>query len=875
MRIKTCSPPRLARRLLRSFLRHDLAEEVEGDLEEKFASMAETYSPFRARLNYWYQVFHYIRPFALHKTRLRPVNQYAMYQSYFKIGWRNLLREKGYAFINIGGLAIGMTVAMLIGLWIYDEYSFNKDHDNYDSVAQVWFHGTYSGERRSNTWLTLGVASDLKTDYADDFQHVVISSGTDEHILATEEKKFTQTGRFMDAGAPHVFSFRMLQGSRNGLKDMSSIMISASLAKKFFAGTEPLGQVMHIDNVLEARVSGVYEDFPLNSELRGVGYVVPWELYLSVNKWALEAENVGFNHFIFIYTQLAPHADIDAVSAKIRDVKKRYKHPAIAERDPVVFLHPMSKWHLHSEFENGQEVTGPKMRSVEYYGVIGGFVLLLACINFMNLSTARSERRAKEVGIRKSIGSARRQLIQQFLSESLLVALFAFALAMLVVNLALPWFNRVADKDIHVPLTNLVFWLVCLGFTFFTGFLAGSYPALYLSSFNPVKVIKGTFRVSRLASMPRKMLVVVQFTVSILLAVGTVVIYSQLRFAQDRPVGYTRNGLLMIRMATGEFQRKYDALRNELKNTGVVYEVAQSGSSLMAIQNWNPIVWQGKTDRESHAGSGTLPVSHEYGKTIGWQFVSGRDFSRDYASDSSAVVINEAAARYMNMKNPVGEVITRAKGWGAGDYRIIGVVKDMVMESPYEKAVPTYYFVNGWASWIYIRIAPGAGVHEALKKIEAVFKNLVTTAPFEYAWVDQAYASKFAGEERIGTLAAFYSVLAIFISCMGLFGLSAFVAEQRTKEIGIRKVLGASVASLWRMLSKDFVALVVVSCVIALPLAFIFLQNWLLRYEYRITLSWPAFAGVAAAALALTLVTISFQSIKAALMNPVKSLRSE
>ena len=875
MTAHNAQPPRLARKLLLALLRDDLAEEVDGDLEEKFTAMMRTHSPRRARLNYWYQVLHYIRPFAIHKTRNLSLNHYAMFQSYFKIGWRNLLREKGHAAINIGGLAIGMTVAMLIGLWIYDEYNFNKDHDNYDSIAQVYFHGTYSGERRTNTWLTMGVANDLKTEYADNFKDVVISGGTNEHILAAGDRKFAQAGRFMESAAPEVFSFRMLEGSRDGLKDMSSIMISASFAKKLFGDTAPLGQTISIDNVLEAKVTGVYKDFPKNSELRGVAYVAPWELYLSNNKWALEADNVGFNHFIFIYAQLAPHADINAVSAKISGVKKKYHHPQLADHNPEVFLLPMNKWHLNAYFENGKEVDGPEMRSVEYYGLIGAFVLLLACINFMNLSTARSERRAKEVGVRKSIGSARGQLIQQFLSESMLVALFAFALAMLAVNLMLPKFNEVADKDIHIPLTNPVFWLCCLGFTFLTGFLAGSYPALYLSSFNPVKVIKGTFRAGRLASIPRQVLVVVQFTVSILMAVGTVVIYNQLNFVQDRPVGYTREGLLMIRMSTGEFQKQYDVLRNELKKTGVVYEVAQSGSSLMAIQNWNPILWEGKQDLDSQAGSGTLPVSHEYGKTVGWQFVSGRDFSREYATDSSAVVVNEAAVRMMNMKNPVGEIVSRAIGWGKGDYRIIGVIKDMVMESPFEKPVPTYYFVKGWANWIFIRITPGTRPHEAITKIETVFKTFITTAPFEYSWADQEYALKFAQEERMGKLATFYSVLAILISCMGLFGLSAFVSEQRTKEIGIRKVLGASVANLWRMLSKDFVVLVAIACFIALPLAFFFLRNWLLRYEYHIELSWTIFAGVALAALVLTLVTISFQSIRAAMASPVKSLRSE
>jgi len=537
----------------------------------------------------------------------------------------------------------------------------------------------------------------------------------------------------------------------------------------------------------------------------------------------------------------------------------------------------MKNWHLHPI---KRDIADDKpVRMVRLVGIIGLFVLLLACINFMNLSTARSEKRAKEVGIRKTIGSMRKQLLYQFFSESLLVVIISFFLSCLLVSIFLPWFNDLSAKEMSMPLGNPYFWLISIGFIFITGMLAGSYPALYLSSFKPIKVLKGTFRTGRLAAVPRKALVVIQFTVSVALIISTIVVYRQVQFAKDRPVGYTREGVIMMEMRLGDFNGKYDLIRTELLNTGVVAEMSGSMGKVTEVASGNNgFDWKGR-DANKEESFGTLGVTYDHGKTIGWQFVSGRDFSRNHATDSSGVIINEAALEYMGLKDPVGETITWK--WRENDprpYTILGVIKDMVMESPYEPIEPTLFFIkplNGGVNWINIKINPAVAVNTALPKIEAVFKKLVPAAPFDYKFVDQDYALKFAAEERISKLSGFFAVLAVLISCLGLFGLATFVAEQRTKEIGVRKVLGASVFNVWRLLSKEFAFLVIISLFIATPIAWYFMNNWLQNYQYRAELAWWIFVAAGMGALIITLLTVSFQAIKAAIANPIKSLRTE
>ena len=490
----------------------------------------------------------------------------------------------------------------------------------------------------------------------------------------------------------------------------------------------------------------------------------------------------------------------------------------------------------------------------------------------MNLSTARSEKRAKEVGIRKTVGSLRRQLISQFLSESVLVSLMSYILAIVLVLCLLGFFNEMASKEMRFPWTKSGFWAISLFFTVLTGLIAGSYPAFYLSGFQPVKVLKGTFRVGRFAALPRKVLVVIQFTVSIALIIGTIIVFRQVQHAKSRPVGYTPEGLLTVMITTPELGKNLDNIKQELTTAGAISAMGISSSPATGIwSNQIGFDWKGKDPNEIPL-FGIVAVNHDFGKTIKWDIIAGRDFSPSFPTDTGAFILNEAAVKLTGLKNPVGEIIK----WNDRQKPVVGVVKDMVMESPYSPVKPTIFFLDyNWKSVITMRINPALSVKKALEKIEPVFKKFNPNAPFEYKFTDDDYAEKFSDEERIGNLATFFAILAIFISCLGLFGLASFVAEQKTKEIGVRKVLGASVTNVWQMLSRDFVVLVLISCAIAIPVAWYFLHGWLERYEYRTQISWWVFIVAITGAMTITLLTISFQAIKAGMANPVRSLRSE
>jgi putative ABC transport system permease protein len=804
-----------------------------------------------------------------------------MIKNYLKVAWRNLTRNRVSSLINIGGLAVGMAVAILIGLWIWDELSFNTYHQHYDRIAQVRTRvtDTHTGDPGMNSSLQFPMLTELKTNYAANFKYIVMASWDVDDILSTGDKKLSRKGLFMDPDAPNMLTLKMIYGSRAGLKDLHSIMLSESTSKAFFGDANPVNRVMKINNKMDVKVTGVYEDLPLNTQFKDLKFLSPADLWIEDNPWIKErALNDWQNHFLKIYVEINPNTDFEQVSRNIKDaeLKNLTDLKEQAKQNPQVFLQPMSDWHLHS-YKRGAADKGP-LQLLWLIGIIGAFVLLLACINFMNLSTARSEKRAKEIGVRKAIGSMRKQLIGQFYSESFLVVVLSFLVSLILVRLSLPWFNDLSHKEVMIPWQSAYFWAAGGAFILVTSIIAGSYPALYLSSFNPVKVLKGTFRVGRFASIPRKVLVVAQFTVSVALIICTIIIYRQIKIAKNRPVGYTRDGLVMVQKKSSDFDGKYDLLRSELRNTGAVVEMSESFGRVTEIASGNGgFNWKGK-DPHLDDQFGTLPVSFEFGKTVGWQFVKGRDFSRAFISDSSGMVINESAVKYMGLKNPVGESVS----WKFQDqplkhYKILGVVKDMIMESPYEPMYPTVFMIKGHVptSMINIKINPKTSASQALPKIEAVFKKIIPSVPFEYQFADEEYAAKFAAEERIGSLATVFAALAILISCLGLFGLASFIAEQRVKEIGVRKVLGASVLNLWSLLSKDFVLLVMIAFLIASPIAYYFMHQWLQHYQYRSEISWWIFAVTGAGAMVITLLTVSYQSIRAALENPVKSLRSE
>jgi ABC-type antimicrobial peptide transport system permease subunit len=793
-----------------------------------------------------------------------------MFKSYFKIGFRNLWKNKGYSAINIGGLAVGMAVAMLIGLWIYDELTFDTYHDHYEDVAQVLQNQTFNGTKGTQSAIPRPLESALRNNYGSDFKYLSMSSWTGDHILSFGENKISKTGNFIQPDFPEMLSLKMLKGSRQGLKDPTSIFLSESTAKALFGSADPINQAMRIDNKMDVKVTGIYEDIPHNTSSNELQFLACWDLYLTTENWLKEAATQWGNNSFQMFVQVAPGADMATVSEKIKNVK------AIADEDivifkPEMFLHPMRDWHLRSEWKEGIQ-TGGRIQMVWLFGIIGVFVLLLACINFMNLSTARSEKRAKEVGIRMTVGSLRSQLINQFLSESFLVVSLAFIIAVVVVIISLPWFNDLADKRMVIDWVSPAFWLISIAFIVITSLLAGSYPALYLSSFQPVKVLKGTFKVGRFASIPRKVLVVVQFTVSVTLIIGTIIVHNQIEYTKARPIGYDRAGLVMMQMKSPDYYGKYDVLRNELKNAEAIDEMAESSSPVTGVwSNNGGFDWKGK-DPALQTDFATIWVTPEYGKTVGWNVKEGRDFSRDFSTDSSAIILNEAAVKFMNVKDPVGMEVK----WNDKTLHVVGVVKDMIMDSPYSPVKQGVYLLNYEnVNWINLKLNPKKSVSESLQIIESVFKKHIPAAPFEYKFVDDEYAKKFESEVRVGKLASVFAVLAILISCLGIFGLASFVAEQRTKEIGIRKVLGASVTNLWRMLSKDFVVLVIISCLIAIPIAYYLLASWLQKFEYHTEISlWILFvAGIST--LAITLATVSYQAIRAAMMNPVKSLKTE
>ena len=793
-----------------------------------------------------------------------------MIKNYFKIAWRNLVKNKASSFINIGGLAVGMAVVMLIGLWIYDEISFDRYHKNYNRIAQVIQNVTNNGEVQ--TWFSepYPLAAELRKNYGSDFKSVVMSTGINGHIIALGDKKLTKNGAYMEAGGPDLFSLKMLKGDKNALKDPTSMLLSASTAKAYFGDADPMGKMLKIDNGASLKVAGIYEDLPKNTTLGDIAFVGSWERFAS-DAQLTQMKEPWRPNFVNIYVQLADAADFQKVSFKIKDEKMRHLSGQVAKKKPVLFLHPMSKWHLYDEFKNGIN-TGGRIQYVWLFGIIGLFVLLLACINFMNLSTARSEKRAREVGIRKAIGSLRGQLIYQFFSESILCVILAFVLSLFLVQLSMSFFNQIADKQMSVPWQNPAFWVASIGFCLFTGIITGSYPAFYLSSFKPIKVLKGTFRVGRLAALPRKILVVVQFTVSVVLIIGTIVVYRQIQFAKNRPVGYDRGGLVFITMYSDQIHKHFDAIKTSLLNTGAITEMAESGAPPTGYSgSTSAIEWEGK-DPNLSVDFKQNNVSYDYGKTIGWRFAGGRDFSRSFLSDSAAVVLNEAAVRFMGLKNPLNSSVR----YYGNSFKIIGVAKDMVVESPYSQANPTVYFLSkDPSSFTLVKINPKMSAHDAMAKIGNVFKSYTPELPFDYQFVDQDYAKKFGNEERIGTLASSFASLAIFISCLGLFGMASFMAEQRIKEIGVRKVLGASVFNLWQLLSKDFVLLVLISLLIASPVAWYFMHGWLQNYDYHADVAWWIFIITGAGAMIITLLTVSYQSIKAALTNPVKSLKTE
>ena len=782
-----------------------------------------------------------------------------------------MLNNKVYSALNIVGLAAGMAVALLIALWVVNEYSYDKFLPDYKSLYQVELNFTdpHEGEH-TQAAVSLPIADVLRKEYPE-VQYVAETDWMGSHDLLVGTKKLYMNGAAIGSDFLKMFQYHLVKGNKNDvLKDPFSIVLTESTAKALFGDADPMAKIVRIDNKYSLKVTGIMADVPKNSTLQ-FNFLMPFSFNEATQDWMKKARTTYYNNSFQIFVQLKPGVNYTALAPKIRNIVYN-GGPKMRPVKPVVLLHPLEDWHLYSEFKNGKE-SGGFIDYVRMFSIIGILVLLIACINFMNLSTARSEKRAREVGVRKAIGSQRHDLIFQFLTESILITFIAFLLSIVFVQLVLPSFNALTGDEIGIPYGSPVFWFIMATYVLATGLLAGSRPAFYLSSFNPVKVLKGTIQVGKAAALPRKILVVLQFSCSIALIISTVIVYQQIQYAKDRPTGYSADRLVTTDMSD-DLNNHYDALRNDLLGTGLVESVAKASSPVTGIY-WHTGIdkWPGQEPGELGINVGGISITDSYFKTVGMKLSEGRDFSSEWSADTSNIIINEAAVRRMGLEEPLNQLVTF--DGITGQARIIGVVKDALLESPFTPVEPTVFVHGRGGNFIMYRLAKGVNTHDAIEKIGKIFDKFNPAYPFSSRFVDDEYNQKFNLEVLVGKLAAVFAGLAIFISCLGLFGLAAYVAEQRTKEIGVRKVLGASIAQVWLLLSKDFILLVMISCVIASPIALYFLNGWLLKYDYRISVGPGVFVLSAVAAIAITLITISFQAIKAALMNPVKSLRSE
>jgi ABC-type antimicrobial peptide transport system permease subunit len=790
-----------------------------------------------------------------------------MLKNYLKVAWRQLLQHKGLSFINIFGLAMGMAFAILIGLWIQYETSFDKFHVNRDRVAVVLKNTLFNNQKNTQNSTPLPLYYAMKSEYPE-VKHASRMSWNNDFSLSVGNKKFKREGIHVDSDFLQMFSFPLVKGSvQTALNDPQSIVITEAVAKALFGNADPMNKIIKVNNDYNLKVTGVLKDVPVNSSIQ-FDFLAPFERLMAENQFYRDNKTNWGNNFLMNVVELREGASMSDFSAKIKNLNVERDKTL---KDLYLFLHPLAKWNLYNDFKNWQN-TGGKIQYVRLFGAIGIFVLLIACINFMNLATARSEKRAREVGIRKAIGSLRSQLITQFLTETLLTAFLAFVLALIIIPLVLPLLKDIGFENIRFQFNNVPLLLAALGVAMITGLIAGSYPALYLSSFRPVKVLKGLFKQAQGAVVFRKVLVVSQFTISVGLIISTVIVFQQIEHAKDRSLGYDTNNLINVAMSS-DLVKNFVPLKADLLNTRYFESVAKASSPLTAIYNsWSDFSWTGK-DPNAQQVMDVIMTEWDYEKTVGLKFLEGRPFSSDYKSDSNAVILNEAALKMIGYENPIGKTIKN----GNQDLTIIGIIQDMLIQNPFKPVNPTVILFNSGAASnnIYLRLKPNVPVKTALAAMQPIFEQYNPAYPFEYGFSDEEFARKFRMENQVGKLAAIFAVLAIIISCLGLFGLAAFMAERRTKEIGIRKVLGASIMNLWSLLSKEFVGLVLAGCLIACPLAYWLMSGWLQGYDYRITINWWIFLAAGVVAIIIALLTVSSQAIKAAIANPVKSLRTE
>jgi putative ABC transport system permease protein len=790
-----------------------------------------------------------------------------MIKNYFKIAWRNLIKNKSHSFINILGLSVGLACSLLILLWVQNELSMDNFHKNGNRLYTV-YERQYYDHKVVGQYNVPGQLSDELKKQIPEIQYATNEAWPNWNTFQLGDKIIKLQGNFASADFFKMFSYPFLQGDvKTALASPSGIAISRKMANAFFGSPQQaIGKTIRYENKKNFTVTGVYENLP-NTSTEKADFFINWYTFLEENSWAKQWGNNGPNCYIMLRADANPVLVERKLTHFLDNLNKEQKKGTFTVEMGML---KYSSVYLHGHFTDGK-IDGGRIEYVRLFSIVAIFILLIACINFMNLTTARSVKRAREIGVRKVVGALRGSLIKQFIGESLLLTSIAVIIALLLVVLLLPMFNSVTLKQIELPFGQPFFWLNLVAITLVTGFIAGSYPALFLSSFNPIKVLKGTLKLEWGAVMFRKGLVVFQFVLSIVLILGTIVISRQINYIQSKNLGFDRDNLVYIPLS-GDLKTKYDLFKTEALKMPGIQDVSRISDDPSDMQNGTGGVnWTGK-DPNLNIEFTQAAVSYDFMRTMKLKMAQGRDYSKDFATDSVGYILNETALKRVGYKNPIGQPLTL---WGKKG-TIIGVVKDFHFTSLHEQIKPLIIRLDEKTVYGNIVIRTQAGkTKQALASLETLCKELNPNFPFNYNFADDEYSKLYKNEQIVGKLSSAFAFLAIFISCLGLLGLAMFTAEQRFKEIGIRKVLGASVASLFTLLSSEFVVLVFISLIIASPLAWYAMNKWLENYAYHAAIQWWMFVMAAVIALLITLLTVSFQAVKAALINPVKSLRSE
>lgn len=789
-----------------------------------------------------------------------------MLKNYLIVTFRNLLKNGFYSFINIAGLAIGITCSILILLWVSDETSYDKFLPKSDRLYQVWVNAHFDGKVNSWTSLPLPTAEAMKPANANIVRCAVADWGGNHLLGSTDEKRLNKKGYYVGEEFLEMFEFPFVEGNAaQVLDDAANIVITESTAKALFGDEDAMGKIVRVDNQHDLKVAGILKDVPPNSSFQ-FDFLLPYKHWYNTSDWVKRNSTNWGNYSFQVFVELNDSKNHAAVENGVR--KMLAAHGEDKDIEHNFFLYPMLRWRLYSNFENGVE-QGGMSDYVQLFTIIAIFIIVIACINFMNLATARSERRAREVGIRKSVGSRRHELIFQFIGESMIIAFISFAIAILFAQLLLPYYNTLVDKKLFIDYTSAEFWLYSLGLIVVTGVIAGSYPAFYLSGFQPVKVLKGKPTVGKSASLPRKVLVTLQFGFSIFLIISMFVIYNQIQLAKGRDIGYSQENLITVPL-NKDYHDNLKPLKLELLSSGVVESAVRANSAITDINSNNFVGWPGKPD-DLRVIFTTIVTDYDWAKTMGVRMIEGRDFSEDFKSDSMAIVVNKAAVKIMGLKDPIG---TELDLWGK-KRKLIGVCDDVLMGSPYEEVKPMFAVLDDWWGSITIRLKASNDLPGSIKTVEGIFKKYGPAYPFDYTFVDVEFQKKFTTINLTSRLASLFAILAIVITGLGLFGLASFTAEQRAKEIGIRKVLGASVPSIVNLISGQFSILVIVAFVFFAPLSWWAMTTYLERYTVRTQIAWWIFPATGGIALFFALLIVSTQALRAANSNPVNALRNE